>query len=113
MFPKVEPNRIDMETLSKYYDTMVEAINDLKKKGYEYNFNLLNHGISSKELGIQYRPDSFHIDGVYRFEGESNPSDSSVLYAVSLKNGQKGLLVDAYGTYAAEVTPEMKKKLHY
>jgi hypothetical protein len=34
----------------------------------------------------------------YRFEGESNPSDSSIVYALESSDGEKGTLVDGYGT---------------
>jgi hypothetical protein len=36
----------------------------------------------------------------HRFEGMSDPDDSSVVYALEASNGLKGLLVDAYGAYA-------------
>jgi hypothetical protein len=36
----------------------------------------------------------------YRFEGISDPDDSSVVYALEAPTGLKGVLVDAYGPYA-------------
>jgi hypothetical protein len=41
----------------------------------------------------------------------TNPADSSVLYAIETEKGDKGLLVDSYGVYAEEVSPEMIDKL--
>jgi hypothetical protein len=35
----------------------------------------------------------------YRFEGESNPDDSSIMYAIECNNGEKEI-VDGYGTTA-------------
>ena len=72
------------------YDTLSEAINDLQRKGYTYDFK---------------------VDKTYRFEGMSSTDDNSVLYAISSKNGIKGLLVDAYGVYAENISEAMRKKL--
>ncbi len=46
-----------------------------------------------------------------RFEGMNNPDDSSILFAISASDGSKGVLVDAYGAYAANVSPEMMDRL--
>ena len=53
----------------------------------------------------------FHVDEVHRFEGMTNPDDSEVLYAIRSTKGLKGLLLDAYGVYAASVSADMIKKL--
>ena len=56
--------------------------------------------------------DEFKVDKYYRFEGESNPSDSAILYAISSDKYQlKGVLVNAYGIYSESVTDEMVEKL--
>ena len=47
----------------------------------------------------------------YRFEGQTNPDDSTILYAIKTNTGEKGLLVDAYGVYAGNVSREMIEKL--
>ena len=36
----------------------------------------------------------------YRFEGESNPDDMSILYAIEANDGISGTISSAYGTYA-------------
>jgi hypothetical protein len=49
---------------------------------------------------------------VYRFEGETNPSDEAVVYAVESKDGtMKGTIVNAYGIYADPKSDEMIKML--
>ena len=58
---------------------------------------------------MQQRP-SKQIDFL-RFEGMNNPDDSSILFAISASDGSKGVLVDAYGAYAANVSPEMMDRL--
>ncbi|MEO8582387.1 MAG: hypothetical protein ABI415_01250 [Flavitalea sp.] len=57
--------------------------------------------------------DEFEIDKVYRFEGESNPDDSSVLYAISSpKFKLKGTLVNGYGIYADAASSKLVSKLN-
>ena len=63
---------------------------------------------ASLDIGIQ--PEDFQVDEVYRFEGSST-DDNSILYAISSKNGIKGLLVDAYGVYDENISEEMRKRL--
>lgn len=93
------------------FDTLVEAINTLKQEGYQYDFNLADDCLECADLGTNFQPDHFNVDEVFRFEGASNPDDSSILYAISTEDGVKGILVDAYGAYSGEISEEMLKKL--
>ncbi len=94
----------------KTYETLHEAINGLKKQGYNLDFNLQEDCIECGETG-PLDPDAFEITEVHRFEGMTNPDDSSVLYAIEGKNGKKGVLVDAYGAYAGSLSTRMIEKL--
>lgn len=94
------------------YDTLVEAINDLTKKGYSSNLNVKSGNIVCNVKKANVGPHEFNIDAQYRFEGESNPSDNSILYAISSeKHDLKGLLVNAYGIYSDDYTDDLIKKL--
>ena len=95
----------------KIYETLSEAMRALETRGYTADFNLHPEWIESPGLGIKLKPDQFHIDEVHRFEGMTDPDDSSVLYAVSSTSGVKGLLVDAYGAYSASLSSVMLEKL--
>ncbi|AFM06235.1 hypothetical protein Fleli_3932 [Bernardetia litoralis DSM 6794] len=94
-------------------DTLSETMNALKNKGYTTDFNLKkDHLICEKcDKEIQVYPNDFEIEDIFRFEGESNPDDSSILYAIkSDKYDLKGVLVNAYGIYADEMVSEMANK---
>jgi hypothetical protein len=95
----------------KTYDTLVEAVQDLKKRGFNEDFTLQNDSIVCNH--IKFAPEDFEVVEVYRFEGMSNPDDSSVLYAIEGRNGMKGVLIDAYGAYAGGLNREMILKLQY
>jgi hypothetical protein len=94
------------------YDTLSQAINSLKEKGYTEDFNLKADHLEYPAKKLKLEPENFTIDEFHRFEGMSNPADMSVVYAVSADDENiKGVLVDAYGTYAEKLNPKMAKKL--
>jgi hypothetical protein len=96
----------------KNYDSLVDALDDLRKRGYEADFATDTVCLYCGELDIRLNPEEFHVDEVYRFEGDSNPDDSSVLYAISSSTGVKGTLVDGYGIYASTMSFELSKHLN-
>jgi len=104
-----DPN-VSLHTL----DTLSQTMDALKNKGYTADFNLqktclICHDIEDK---IHLYPHEFEIEQVFRFEGQSNPDDSSILYAIkSEKYNLKGVLVNAYGVYADGIATEMVNKL--
>lgn len=93
------------------YDTLSEATKDLKKRGYTRDFYLTHDQIECKELDTTYAPSEFSVEEYYRFEGTSNPGDMSVVYAIKSNDGEKGILVDAFGTYSDTTSPELLAKL--
>jgi hypothetical protein len=83
------------------YETMNEAVNGLIKRGYDHDFNVVEDSILVKQKDIRLSPEEFEIDEIYRFEGDSDPGDENIVYAISSKeHGLKGILVNAYGTYS-------------
>ena len=98
----------------KNYETLVDATNDLYKRGYTANLSLEGDTIDDKEHDIHMGADDFEIDEFYRFEGQSNPSDMSIVYGISSpKYKLKGVLVNAYGTYADTSESAIQAKLHH
>ncbi|MDC6405094.1 MULTISPECIES: phosphoribosylpyrophosphate synthetase [Maribacter] len=97
--------------MEKSYISLSEAINDLKKEGYTEDFNLCDAGIENKAKKRIHTAVDLNVVKYYRFEGETNPDDSTILYVIETSNGGKGLLVDAYGVYAGNVSREMIEKL--
>ena len=91
------------------YDTVTAAIRGLKERGYSKDFNLEENCLVCDDN--KYHPEDFEIVEVYRFEGDSDPADEAVVYAVEGKNGEKGVLVSGYGPSAESVSGEIAKKL--
>ena len=89
-----------MMTLKENYDTLSEAMAKLKKKGYTSEFDFKNAHLIDQNRKKIWKAQDLKIVEIHRFEGITNPDDSSILYVIEDKNGEKGLLVDAYGVYA-------------
>lgn len=92
------------------YETLTAAIEELREKGYTYDFNQREKHLECKALEKKFSPQTFTIRHTYRFEGMSSAGDNSVLYAIEAKDGTKGIMVDAYGVYADSLSPEMIEK---
>ena len=94
------------------YETLSEAISALKEQGYSEDLNLEDNCLECIAGKQKLMPDDFVIDKSFRFDVDEDPSDQSVLYAISSpKHGIKGLLVNGYGVYSDDMTNEMLEKL--
>jgi len=91
------------------YDTVTEAIKDLKVRGFTMDLNLQENCIVCNEE--KFNPDDFEIVEFYRFEGDTDPSDEAVVYAIESNSGMKGVLVNGYGISAEEMSDDIAKKL--
>lgn len=100
----------NMEFTMKTYETLSEAVTDLQKDGYTHDFQMNFDCLTCEGVDQSYHPDTFDVDQVHRFEGMTNPGDSSVIYAIQAKDGRKGLLIDAYGAYSDPISIEMIEK---
>ncbi len=80
--------------------SQVECLRTLKEKGYSKDFLIKNGQLYFEKSAQKYNPNQVKIETYYRFEGESDPSDSSILYAIVTEDGNKGTVTNAYGPYA-------------
>ncbi|MEP7269546.1 MAG: cupin domain-containing protein [Saprospiraceae bacterium] len=98
--------------MKESYGTLSQTINGLKKEGYTLDFNINREFVVCNKPNMTISPDDFEIDKVYRFEGESNPDDQAILYAISSsKFNVKGVLVNGYGISSEEKSDVLISKL--
>ena len=83
-----------------YMKTMVSCSNMLETLGFKTQFKAVPNGIQSLTTKYIYPAQDVKIVNFYRFEGESNPDDNAILYAIETANGERGTLTDAYGANA-------------
>jgi hypothetical protein len=93
------------------YDTVADAVNGLKQRGYNIDFNLEADKICCPKTPLELKPADFEITEFHRFEGDSDPADEAVVYAIESRNGDRGLLVTGFGISAEGVGEEMIEKL--
>lgn len=91
--------------ISKPMTPLSRVIVRLEEKGYGRELVITETGARFEEGGRMYSPAQLTILKVYRFEGESDPADMSVVYAIRSHDGQHGFLVNAYGTYSNQDNP--------
>lgn len=91
------------------YDTVSEAVNGLKKRGFTTDFNLQENCIVCHSGKFDVK--DFEIVEVHRFEGNTDPSDEAAVYGIESVDGTKGVLVSGYGISAEGTSAEMVKKL--
>ncbi len=103
---------MENNNLAESFGTLSETLNALMKLGYIHDFNIQQECLICNQTQTILQPDDFMIDKVYRFEGESNPEDQSILYAISsIKYEMKGTLVNGYGISYDEQTSKLIEKL--
>ncbi|WP_018342330.1 hypothetical protein [Cytophaga aurantiaca] len=72
----------------------------LEEKGFNTQFLVSKEGIKSVASDRLYKPEQVSIVDFYRFEGNSDPEDNAIVYAIEAISGERGLLIDAYGSEA-------------
>lgn len=100
------------DILKESYGTLSQTVNSLIKLGYDHDFNIQEECLVCHQVNKTLAPEDFQIDKVYRFEGESNPEDQAILYAISSEVFNiKGTLVDGYGISSDAASAKLIKKL--
>ena len=96
-----------MDSKMYHYATVSKALAELAQKGYTTDFNL-------QEERIINNHEDFVIEEVYRYEGDTNPSDEATVYGIKATDGEKGVFLAGNGAYteksAAMVLHEMTIK---
>ena len=92
MTPIAKDSTQKMQTLS-------ECMAKAREDGYTEDFQVGISGLTTVK-GSFYPPHKVSITNFYRFEGYSDPADNSILYLIETTDHTKGILIDAYDTYA-------------
>lgn len=66
---------------------------DLNEKGFREQFQINETELVALSNKKSYQPDQLSILHRYRFDGMTNPSDESTLYAIKTPDGIKDTLV--------------------
>ncbi|QKG57884.1 hypothetical protein GKZ68_15370 [Hymenobacter sp. BRD128] len=82
--------------------SMTTVEKKLKSQGYTHDFTVKDGRLTTmdNDSARTFSPEEATIVDYFRFEGESNPDDAAILYAVETADGAKGTISSAYGAYA-------------
>ena len=80
--------------------TLAGVMQDLTVRGFTEQFKAVPEGLRAVRNGHIFAPGEVTIVENYRFEGESDPDDMSIVYAIETRSGLRGTLIDAFGVYA-------------
>ena len=97
----------------KNYKSLVDALDDLRKRGYEADFTTDPVCLYCGDLDMRLNPEEFKVDEEYRFKGDPNHDEDAVVVAITSSSGVKGTLVDGYGSYVDNVKFEKAKQFAY
>jgi hypothetical protein len=87
-----------------HYTTVLEALEDLKEKGYTHDFNL-------KQEAIKAHPHDYSVEHVYRYEGDTDPSEESVVYGILSNSGEKGVFVAGFSANSDNEAAQVLERL--
>jgi hypothetical protein len=90
---------------------MSTVLKKMSEEGYTANFKACEEGLKCLDSDKMYKPKDLHVVNFYRFEGISDPSDNSILYAIETSDGTKGTLMDAYGAYSDPLVEKLMKQV--
>ena len=96
------------------FDTASEAITGLTIMGYTTDFRIHpeNECLVCNNTAKCLSAEDFEIDAIYRFEGDSDPADEMIVYAISSeKFNLKGVVVNGYGIYSDSVSSKIVERL--
>ena len=83
--------------------TLSNAIERLVGRGFTENFGVMGDRLRAFDSGRTFGAQELVIREFQRFEGVSDPDDMAIVYAIETTDGTRGLLVDAFGTYASPI----------
>jgi len=81
-----------------HYDTVSNAIQELREKGFNIDFNLPENSLLIENP--KFRVEDLTIVDIYRYEGDTDPADEVIVYGIQSADGRRGLFVAGYAAGA-------------
>ena len=80
-------------------ESLSEALDRLSKRGFRSGLRAQDGSLRDLDTGEYYDPELLRIDEIVRFEGESDPDEQAILFALQSPGGK------ALGTYSVAFGP--------
>lgn len=88
-----------MNTHIPHLTTLSSVLEKLRVKRQDNEFTMTDKGFTCCSEKV-YQPEDLTIIRTYRFEGQSDPADSMILYLIEANDGLIGYSMDTYGPYS-------------
>ena len=102
---------IENNDLIPHMKSLASVTNKMVLQGYDDDFKISDSGLKSLRTEKVYHPEDINVVNFFRFEGQSDPNDNTILYVIETNDGLKGTLVDAYGPYADRKLSEFMQQV--
>ena len=103
---------IEHNDKTTYMTDMEKCVRKLEEQGFTHQFRVEKKILYSlNDPKKKYKPKDVSAANFYRFEGDSDPDNMSILYAIETADGTKGTLIDAYGNYSDDETGEFMQQV--
>ena len=91
--------------------SLTQVLEDLREQGYSTDFRFeKNRLLTFDRASKSYHVSDIAIVDVYRFEGNTDPADDSVLYVIMTGDGRKGTISNGYRAFANPDLDEFMNK---
>jgi hypothetical protein len=93
-------------------EELADALRRLTLAGYVDEYRAEAEGLKSSASGTCRPPEDFRVDETVRFEGESDPSEESAVFALTSRIDEtRGTYTVAYGALMDGLDAEMVRRL--
>jgi hypothetical protein len=93
-------------------ETLREALARLERRGFEKAFRATSEGELEIPGEPPLSPETLVVEETVRFEGESDPEDEAVLFALRSRDGRlRGTFVATYGPQTDPACGEVMRRL--
>ncbi|AUC85210.1 hypothetical protein CW731_07825 [Polaribacter sp. ALD11] len=75
----------------------LDFIRKYEKLGYVNSYRVKNDVLIETKTDTGYTPFGIKVVAKHRYEGNSDPSDMSILYVIETKDGTKGTILVPFG----------------
>lgn len=93
-------------------DSLAVRMRELHSAGWVAQLSVSDAGIRCDNCRCWAAPEDVVVEVVYRFEGPSDPADESILFAMTMSCGHRGVLPATYGKDTEPNIADVITRLH-
>jgi hypothetical protein len=96
---------------STFMTELEKCVNKLEADGFTDQYKVEKGKLFNLTNNKKYKAQDVKAVNFFRFEGQTDPDDMSILYAIETSDGRKGMLINAYGLYSDDDTDSFMRQV--